>query len=116
MSSSSVIFDFEAFYRAVDLTREARGLNWKQVGEQTSIHPSTLARMGQNKRPDADGLASLSAWSGLNPAEFVDGEGSDSEPLARISQVLRKDRRLSSGSAKALEEIIRSAYSQLIKR
>lgn len=109
-------FDFEAFYRAIDLTREARGLNWKQVAEATHIHPSTLTRMGQNKRPDADGLASLSAWSGLNPADFVAGRRGPGEPLARISQVLRKDERLTGNNAKALEEIIRSAYAQLAKR
>jgi hypothetical protein len=27
--------------------------------------------MSQNKRPDADGLATLSFWAELNPADFV---------------------------------------------
>ena len=27
--------------------------------------------MAQNKRPDADGLAALSFWAQLNPADFV---------------------------------------------
>jgi hypothetical protein len=27
--------------------------------------------MSQNKRPDADGLAALSFWAELNPADFV---------------------------------------------
>jgi hypothetical protein len=27
--------------------------------------------MAQNKRPDADGLAALSFWAEVNPADFV---------------------------------------------
>jgi hypothetical protein len=27
--------------------------------------------MAQNKRPDADGLAALSHWAGINPADYV---------------------------------------------
>jgi hypothetical protein len=116
MTESDGNFDFDGFYRALDLTREARGLNWKQVAEQSAVNPSTLTRMGQSKRPDADGLASLSAWSGLNPADFVAGKRSEGEPLARIGQMLRHDRRLTASSARVLEEIIRTAYSQLTKR
>ena len=33
-----------------------------------------MARMAQNKRPDADGLAALAWWAGLNPADFVCAE------------------------------------------
>jgi transcriptional regulator with XRE-family HTH domain len=112
-------FDFEGFYRALDATREARGLNWKQVAEQTAVNASTLARMSQQRRPDADGLASLSAWSGLNPGEFMTGSTRghrSAESLARISRLLREDRRLSETSARALEEILRAAYAQMAKR
>jgi hypothetical protein len=41
------------------------------VAREIGIGKSTLARMAQNKRPDADGLAALSYWAGLNPADFV---------------------------------------------
>jgi len=112
-------FDFEGFYRALDATRGSRGLTWKQVAEATSVHASTLARMAQGKRPDADGLASLSAWSGINPAEFVSTatrRRRSSESLARISQLLREDQKLSPEGARALEEIVRAAYAQLSKR
>src|SRR5215469_17646883 len=85
-------FDFEGFYRALSATRESRQMTWKQVAEEASVGPSTLARMAQNRRPDADGLAFLAAWSGLNPADFVYGaKAAQAEPLAQISQVLRDD-------------------------
>jgi transcriptional regulator with XRE-family HTH domain len=120
VSEKKPVFDFEGFYRALDATRTSRNLTWKQVGEETRVHPSTLARMPQGKRPDADGLASLSAWSSLNPADFVPAPAGSrpagSESLARISQLLRDDERLSDASAKALEEIVKAAYMQLAKR
>jgi len=113
------VFDFEGFYNALNATRESRRMSWKQVAAETAVHPSTLARMAQDKRPDAGGLAALAAWSGLNPAEFVSTRRSSgarpAESLARISQALREDERLSETSARALEEIVRAAYAQLSK-
>jgi transcriptional regulator with XRE-family HTH domain len=64
-------FDFEKFYQAVNAKRTARSASWRQVAREVGIGKSTLARMSQNKRPDADGLAALSYWAELNPADFV---------------------------------------------
>ena len=64
-------FDFEKFYQAVNAVRTARAASWRQVAREIGIGKSTLARMAQNKRPDADGLAALSFWAQLNPADFV---------------------------------------------
>jgi transcriptional regulator with XRE-family HTH domain len=120
VSEKRPVFDFEGFYRALDATRASRNLTWKQVGAEARVHPSTLARMAQGKRPDADGLAALAAWSSLNPADFVtparEQRTQGSESLARISQLLRRDERLSNEGAKALEEIVKAAYAQLANR
>ncbi len=64
-------FNFEKFYQAVNARRVLRAASWRQVAREIGIGKSTLARMAQNKRPDADGLAALSYWAGLNPADFV---------------------------------------------
>jgi transcriptional regulator with XRE-family HTH domain len=64
-------FNFEKFYQAVNAKRTARAASWRQVAREVGIGKSTLARMSQNKRPDADGLAALSFWAELNPADFV---------------------------------------------
>ena len=69
-------FDFEKFYQAVNAKREERAASWRQVAREIGIGKSTLARMAQNKRPDADGLAALSYWAALNPADFVSVEQS----------------------------------------
>jgi len=67
-------FHFEKFYQAVNAKRTARAASWRQVAREVGIGKSTLARMSQNKRPDADGLAALSFWAELNPADFVFAE------------------------------------------
>ena len=64
-------FDFERFYQAVNAKRTQRAASWRQVAREIGIGKSTLARMAQNKRPDADGLAALSFWAEINPADFV---------------------------------------------
>lgn len=114
MNAENKGFNCMAFYEALNITREARNLNWKQVSALTSVGASTLTRMAQGKRPDADSLASLAAWAGINPANFV--EMSDKaprpEPLAMISSYLRSDPNLTSAGAVALEEILKAAYKQ----
>jgi len=74
-------FDFEKFYQAVNAKRTQRAASWRQVAREIGIGKSTLARMAQNKRPDADGLAALSFWAEINPADFVRIE--TPAPLAR---------------------------------
>ena len=64
-------FDFQKFYQAVNAKRTQRAASWRQVAREIGIGKSTLARMAQNKRPDADGLAALSFWAEVNPADFV---------------------------------------------
>jgi hypothetical protein len=79
-------FDFEKFYQAVNAKREERAASWRQVAREIGIGKSTLARMSQNKRPDADGLAALSFWAQINPADFV-----FPEPTSSAQPVLRTD-------------------------
>jgi len=76
-------FDFEKFYQAVNAKRTQRAASWRQVAREIGIGKSTLARMAQNKRPDADGLAALSYWAELNPADFVRLDSS--APLLRMN-------------------------------
>jgi transcriptional regulator with XRE-family HTH domain len=75
-------FHFEKFYQAVNAKRTARAASWRQVAREVGIGKSTLARMSQNKRPDADGLAALSFWAELNPADFVFSEALVEQPAA----------------------------------
>jgi transcriptional regulator with XRE-family HTH domain len=108
------IFDADAFYAALDQTRAARKLTWKQVADQSGISASTLTRMAQGKRPDVDGLASLTAWSGLSVDDYVrtSEDAAPRETVAMISTYLRADKNLSPTAAHALESIIQTSYDQ----
>ena len=111
-------FDAEAFYAALDAQRQARRLNWKQVAEKSGVSASTLTRMAQGKRPDVNGLAALTVWSGLKPEDFIRSETARSrtEPLAMISTYLRSDPNLSHEATVALEAVIKATYEQLRSR
>lgn len=109
-------FDGAAFYAALDGQRRSKQLTWKQVAEATGVSASTLTRMAQGRRPDVDGLAALSRWAGLDPADYVrdgDEQPGQPEPMAMISTYLRSDPHLSDDDAQALEDIIRTAYERL---
>ena len=108
-------FDIVGFHAALDAHRVAKGLNWKEVSEQSGVSASTLTRMSQGRRPDIDGLALLLAWSGLDASNFLPGANSP-EPLAQIAANLRADKNLNPESAKALEEIIKIAYERFRER
>src|ERR1700722_7369564 len=100
-------FDGDAFYRALETTVQARDVSWKDVSDATGVSASTLTRMAQGRRPDAASLAALSAWAGLNPSDFVHApyKTAGSEPMARISTLLRTDPNLDPHSAEAVEAI-----------
>lgn len=108
-------FDGGAFYAAIASTVVARGVTWKQVSQDTGVSATTLTRMAQGRRPDAGSLAALSAWAGLNPADYVNlrERSATAEPLARISSLLRSDPRLKPDAAVALEAMLQSAYERL---
>lgn len=107
-------FDTEAFYGALDVARQAKNMNWKEVAGASGVSASTLTRMAQGKRPDVDGLAALVAWSGLDADDFVRAHDRPApEPLAQISTFLRSDKHLTPEAANALDALISVAYKQL---
>jgi transcriptional regulator with XRE-family HTH domain len=106
-------FDNGAFFAALDSAREARKLTWKQLASQAGVSASTLTRVGQGKRPDVDSFAALVAWAGLKPGDFIGTSHSDSEPLAEISVLLRRDPHLTDEAATALDELLKATYKRL---
>ena len=105
-------FDAEGFYRTLSTTVALRKFSWKEVARETGVSQSTLSRMATGRQPDAGSLASLSAWAGLNPSEFVTGIHNRNEPLAVVGKLLREDPNLDAQGADALEAIIRAAYER----
>lgn len=109
-------FNAARFYSALDSTRNARSLNWKQVAEGSGVSASTLTRIAQGKRPDVDSMAALVNWSGLSADEFVSGaRRSNAEPLSQITSVLSGDESLSTDAREAMIGMVTSAYVRLRK-
>ena len=115
MTDTDKGFQPEAFYNAIAKTVTSRQLTWKQVSTETKVSSSTLTRMAQGRQPDAASLAALSAWAGINPADFVEWAKKhvSPEPLVEISTLLRADPNLKPDAVKALEAIIQAAYDNL---
>lgn len=106
--------DFEGFCAALDSQRLAKIMTWKQVAEASGVSASTLSRMTQGKRPDADGFARLITWSGLSLSDFMRSETRGApEALAGMTALLRADPKLSEVGRRALEAILKSTYEQL---
>jgi hypothetical protein len=56
--------DVEALYVALDAQRRRARLRWRDIAVEAGVSPSTLTRIGQGFRPDADGLVRLLVWLG----------------------------------------------------
>lgn len=109
-------FDADGFYAALDRTVRTRTTSWRDVSKQTGVSSTTLTRMGQGRRPDAASLAALSAWAGLNPADYVQGSVVRSTTPATLQQVcllFRQDAQLTDEAREKLEQIVESAYNAL---
>ena len=107
-------FDSEAFYAALNAVRLSRQKTWKDVAREAGVNASTLSRIGQGTKPDVDGLAALLKWSHLKAEMFIPGsEGKESEPIAKITALLRADPKLTKQHAKLIEDIVVSTYYKL---
>jgi hypothetical protein len=114
-----VEFDVAGFYRTLDAVRAERGVTWKDLGALLSVHASTFSRMARGQKPEADALVGMSAWAGLNPADFVPKARRKAvapSTLATIATCLREDPNLSAEGATAMEQMIRAAYLGLAKK
>ncbi len=110
-----VEFDAARFYQALDTTREARRLNWKQVAEKSGVSASTLTRLAQGKRPDVDSLSALVAWSGRSADEFVGGQRQRPEALTQITTLLSGDSSLTAESREVMIGMVTAAYQRMKK-
>jgi len=108
-------FNARAFYEVLEQVVTTRKVTWRELARDTGITPSTLSRMARGKWPDAAGLAALSAWADLNPADFVfrPTASPSRDSLGAISRLLRSDPNLEPTAVTALEAIIGVAYARL---
>ena len=110
-------FQASDFYETIASTVSARKMTWKQVSEETGVSASTLTRMAQGRQPDAASQAALSAWAGINPADFVHRQGKKpkAEALVTALALFRADPKLKPEAKSAFEAIVRATYNEFTK-
>lgn len=74
----------------LDAACRERGLSLRQAANELGLSPSTLTRIRQGRRPDADALAVLLAWLDLNPRALLRAD--DPARLAHASETGRERR------------------------
>ncbi|WP_037616901.1 helix-turn-helix domain-containing protein, partial [Streptomyces aureus] len=60
--------DVPELHLRLDIKRRADGLTWRQVAAQLDLSASTLSRLADGRRPDADALVTLLVWLDLDDA------------------------------------------------
>lgn len=63
--------DTDALHLAIYARMHAEKLTARQVAERVGVSASTLTRIKQGQRPDADGLVSLLVWLGRGVEDFT---------------------------------------------
>jgi transcriptional regulator with XRE-family HTH domain len=63
---STYLLDVPELRRRLDVRRRERGLTWRQLADRVDVSPSTLSRLADGNRPDADALVSLLVWLDLD--------------------------------------------------
>lgn len=60
--------DVPELYRWLDTKRRAGGLSWRQLAHLLGLASSTMTRLAQGYRPDADALVTLMVWLDIDLA------------------------------------------------
>lgn len=106
-------FNGGAFYSALSRVVLARKVSWIKVSRETGVSTSTLSRMAVGRGPDAASLAVLSAWAGLNPADFVNRRrAGTSDLLGSGSDIANEEPSPRSGKTAVYATIGRFEYEQ----
>jgi transcriptional regulator with XRE-family HTH domain len=109
--------DMDALMAALDAQRRALQISWRELARQASVSPSSLTRMQQGKNPDVNTFASLLQWLKLPAERFMlaetrnDKQKEHANRLAVASTLLRGKKNMTPKATKALQELVRAAYS-----
>ncbi|MYY79721.1 MULTISPECIES: helix-turn-helix transcriptional regulator [unclassified Streptomyces] len=63
---STYALDVPELHRRLNRRRLEHGQTWRQLADAVGISASTLSRLADRKRPDADALVSLLVWLDLD--------------------------------------------------
>lgn len=63
---STHVLDVPELHRRIDQRRREQALTWRQLATRLDLSASTLSRLGDGHRPDADALVTLLVWLDLD--------------------------------------------------
>jgi transcriptional regulator with XRE-family HTH domain len=109
--------DVPGLYAALDGARRARDLSWRQLAAEVGCSPSTMTRLANGHRPDADAFVALTTWLKMPAENFIitdspeTGDRGDQQPelLAQVGVLLRARPDLSSEVKAHLQDVIEAA-------
>jgi transcriptional regulator with XRE-family HTH domain len=101
--------------RDLTIARDAKKLTWKDIAGATGVSQSTLTRLSQGRGLDGPGLVSLAKWAGLDLAAYSGGIAAEAEPMAMLTNLIGRDKRLNDEQKTMLETLIRTAYKSFTK-
>ena len=109
--------DVPGLYAALDGARRARDLSWRQLAAEVGCSPSTMTRLANGHRPDADAFVALATWLKMPAENFIitdspeTGDQGDQQPelMAQVSVLLRARPDLSSEEKAHLQDVIEAA-------
>jgi transcriptional regulator with XRE-family HTH domain len=111
----SYVFRGSEFYDEVAKTLSRRGMSWRQLALEIGATSSTFTRWARGRSLDGGTLAALSAWAGLDPADFVGSakRSPANKPLDELLSALREDSSLTPDAADILTVLLTTLYDRL---
>ena len=78
--ASRQVLDVAALAAAITSVARHRKISMREVAAETGLSPSSLTRLAQGQKPDADGLVTLLAWLNAEASMFAVPRPGESSP------------------------------------
>jgi transcriptional regulator with XRE-family HTH domain len=103
-----------ALYAALDGARRSRNISWRQLAGEVGCSPSTMTRLANGYRPDADAFMSLTQWLKMPAERFWMSENDREEEtqpalLAEVGALLRNRKDMDDNERQKLQNVLEAA-------
>lgn len=105
----------DGLYVALDEQRRSREMSWRGVARELGVSPSTMTRLSNGLRPDADTFAKMVSWLNMSADAYIerDDEPQDRQApdvVVEVQALLRSRKDLTDEQRELLAEVLRAAY------
>lgn len=108
-------------YASLDEQRRSRDMSWRALARELGVSPSTMTRLSNGLRPDADTFAAMVSWLNMPADSYImrdDEPPSPQQPdvLVQVQALLRSRKDLDEDQREMLAEVLRAAYRHVQPR